>query len=100
MGTGGEDLQAYNGTIALLARHAGTIRFADMVSHTFRIADAALAIETSLDAGTATKVLISNTLGPARASAHTPVRWHAQRSLTRDAKSLPRAAQALSGVAG
>jgi hypothetical protein len=36
-----------------------------MVSHTFRIADAALAIKTSLDAGTATKVLISNTLGPA-----------------------------------
>jgi threonine dehydrogenase-like Zn-dependent dehydrogenase len=65
MGTGGEDLQAYDGTIALLARHAGTIRFAEMVSHTFRIADAALAIKTSLDAGTATKVLISNTLGPA-----------------------------------
>ena len=65
MGAGGEDLQAYDGTIALLARHAGTIRFAEMVSHTFRIADAALAIKTSLDAGTATKVLISNALGPA-----------------------------------
>jgi hypothetical protein len=33
--------------------------------HTFRIAVAALAVETSLDAATATKVLISNTLGPA-----------------------------------
>ena len=65
MGTGGEDLQAYDRTIALLTRHAGAIPFAEMVSHTFRIADAALAIKTSLDAGTATKVLISNTLGPA-----------------------------------
>ena len=46
-------------------RHADAIPFAEMVSHTFRIADAALAIKTSLDAGTATKVLISNTLGPA-----------------------------------
>ena len=65
MGTGGEDLQAYDRTIALLTRHAGAIPFAEMISHTFRIADAALAIKTSLDAGTATKVLISNTLGPA-----------------------------------
>jgi threonine dehydrogenase-like Zn-dependent dehydrogenase len=65
MGTGGEDQQAYDGTIALLTRHAGTIPFAEMISHTFRIADAALAIKTSLDAGRATKVLISNTLGPA-----------------------------------
>ena len=65
MGTGGEDLQAYDRTLALLTRHADAIPFAEMVSHTFRIADAALAIKTSLDAGTATKVLISNTLGPA-----------------------------------
>ena len=62
MGTGGEDLQAYAGTMALLARHRD-IPFADMVSHTFRIADAAVAIETSLDAANATKVLISNVLG-------------------------------------
>ena len=65
MGTGGEDLQAYDRTLALLTRHADAIPFAEMVSHTFRIADAALAIKTSLDARTATKVLISNTLGPA-----------------------------------
>lgn len=65
MGTGGEDLQAYDGTIALLARHGGAIPFAEMVSHTFRIADAALAITTSMDADGATKVLISNTLGSA-----------------------------------
>jgi len=65
LGTGGEDPQAYDGTIALLARHASAIPFAEMISHTFRIADAALAIKTSLDAGNATKVLISNTLGPA-----------------------------------
>ena len=63
MGTGGEDPQAYDGTIALLTRHAGAIPFAEMISHTFRIADAALAIETSLDADHATKVLISNTFG-------------------------------------
>jgi threonine dehydrogenase-like Zn-dependent dehydrogenase len=63
MGTGGEDLQAYDRTLALLARHAGVIPFAEMVSHTFRVADAALAIKTSLDAATATKVLISDTLG-------------------------------------
>jgi hypothetical protein len=35
-----------------------------MVSHTFRIADAALALTTSLDADTTTKVLISDTLDP------------------------------------
>jgi len=64
MGTGGEDLQAYDRTLALLARHAGAIPFAEMVSHTFRIADAALALTTSLDADTTTKVLISDTLDP------------------------------------
>lgn len=58
------DKSAYDGTIALLTRHADAIPFAEMVSHTFRIADAALAITTSLDADNATKVLISNTLGP------------------------------------
>jgi threonine dehydrogenase-like Zn-dependent dehydrogenase len=64
MGIAGEDLRAYDGTIALLTRHVGAIPFAEMISHTFRIADAALAMKTSLDAGNATKVLISNTLGP------------------------------------
>ena len=63
MGTGGEDLHGYNRTIALLARHADAIPFAEMISHTFRIADAALAIKTSMDADNTTKVLISNTLG-------------------------------------
>jgi threonine dehydrogenase-like Zn-dependent dehydrogenase len=63
MGIGGEDLQAYAGTLALLARHRDAIPFAEMVSHTFRVADAALAIETALDADNATKVLISNMLG-------------------------------------
>ncbi|GAA2015454.1 alcohol dehydrogenase catalytic domain-containing protein [Nakamurella flavida] len=65
MGTGGEDLQAYAGTLALLARHHTSIPFAEMVSHVFPIADAALAVETSLDAENATKVLVSDVL-PAR----------------------------------
>jgi L-iditol 2-dehydrogenase len=65
MGTGGDDLQAYAGTLALLARHREALPFAEMVSHTFRVADAALALETALDADNATKVLISNMLGPA-----------------------------------
>ncbi len=64
MGIGGEDLQAYAGTLALLARHRAAIPFAEMVSHTFRVADSALALETALDADNATKVLISNVLGP------------------------------------
>jgi L-iditol 2-dehydrogenase len=64
MGIGGEDLQAYAGTLALLARHSDAIPFAEMVSHTFGIADAAKAVETSLDADNATKVLISNVLSP------------------------------------
>ena len=63
MGTGGEDLRAYPGTLTLLARHHGAIPLAQMVSHTFPVADAARAMETSLDADTATKVLISNVLG-------------------------------------
>jgi len=62
MGTGGEDLQAYAGTLALLARHRDAIPFAEMVSHRFPIVDAALALETSLDADAATKVLISDSL--------------------------------------
>lgn len=59
MGTGGEDPQAYDRTLALLNRHVGAIPFAEMVSHTFRIGDAALALQTSLDASIATKVLSS-----------------------------------------
>ncbi len=62
MGTGGEDLQAYAGTLALLTRHRHAIDFAAMVSHRYAIADAAEAVRTSLDAETATKVLISDEL--------------------------------------
>jgi hypothetical protein len=59
MGTGGEDLAAYPGTLALMARHAHEVPFAEMVSHAFTVADAARALVTSLDAENATKVLIS-----------------------------------------
>ena len=62
MGTGSEDLQAYAGTLALLARHQKDIPFGEMISHRFRIADAEEALTTSLDAANATKVLISNEL--------------------------------------
>ena len=62
LGTGGEDLQAYDGTLALLARHQHSVPFAEMVSHVYRIADAAEAVATSLDAGNAAKVLISDVL--------------------------------------
>jgi L-iditol 2-dehydrogenase len=65
MGTGGEDLMAYAGTLALLDRHR-EIPFAEMVSHVFPVAEAALAVETSLDADNATKVLVSDVLEPRR----------------------------------
>jgi threonine dehydrogenase-like Zn-dependent dehydrogenase len=58
-GVGGEDLTAYPGTLALMARHAGQVPFAEMISHAFGVADAARAVETSLDAASATKVVIS-----------------------------------------
>ncbi len=58
MGSGGEDLQVYAGTLALLARHRHAIPFAEMVSP-----DAAVALETALEADNAAKVLISNMLG-------------------------------------
>jgi len=72
MGTGGEDLQAYAGTLVLLARHGEAIPIAEMVSHTFRIADAAFAVEISLDAANATKVLISNVLAPNASGSGSP----------------------------
>lgn len=62
MGTGGEDLAAYAGTLALLTRHAASIPFASMVSHAFPVAQAAEALRVSLDAETATKVLVSDEL--------------------------------------
>jgi L-iditol 2-dehydrogenase len=65
MGTGGEDLAAYPGTMALLARHRA-VPFGEMVSHVFPVAEAARAVETSLDAENATKVLVSNVLPPRR----------------------------------
>jgi L-iditol 2-dehydrogenase len=72
MGTGGEDLQAYAGTLALLARHSAAIPIAEMVSHTFPVAQAALAVETSLDAANATKVLISDVLAASAGCGGTP----------------------------
>jgi L-iditol 2-dehydrogenase len=59
-GIGGEDLAVYPGTLALLARHAGQVPFAEMISHAFPVAAAAEAVLTSLDAATATKVVISD----------------------------------------
>lgn len=59
MGTGGEDLQAYAGTLTLLARHQHEIPFGEMISHRFHLSDAAEALATSLDADNATKVLIT-----------------------------------------
>lgn len=62
IGTGGEDLQSYAGTMALLARHRTSIPLAEMISHRFPVAEAARALEVSLDAEHATKVLVSNQL--------------------------------------
>ncbi len=62
MGTGGEDAQAYARTLALLLRHQVSIPLSEMVSHVFRIQDAARAVDTALDAENATKVLISDVL--------------------------------------
>lgn len=62
MGTGGEDLAAYPGTLALLDRHHRSLPIAEMVSHVFAVRDAAQALTTSLDAVTATKVLVSDEL--------------------------------------
>jgi len=62
IGTGGEDLQAYAGTLGLFTRHRAAVPFAEMVSHVFRVADAAQAVHTALDAQRSTKVLISAVL--------------------------------------
>jgi threonine dehydrogenase-like Zn-dependent dehydrogenase len=59
LGVGGEDLLAYEGTLALLDRHRGTIPFADLVSHRFDVADAPRAMATALDADASAKVLIT-----------------------------------------
>ncbi|SEQ67861.1 zinc-dependent alcohol dehydrogenase [Microlunatus flavus] len=62
-GVGGEDLTAYPGTLAVLARHAHEVPFGAMVSHAFGVEDAALAVETSLDAAHATKVVVTGSAG-------------------------------------
>ena len=58
-GVGGEDLVAYEGTLALLERHRHAIPFAEMVSHRFPVADAARAMEVALDVDASAKVLIA-----------------------------------------
>jgi threonine dehydrogenase-like Zn-dependent dehydrogenase len=62
MGTGGEDLAAYGGTLALLARHRTSVPFAEMISHRFPIREAAQAVQTSMDSDASTKVLITESL--------------------------------------
>jgi L-iditol 2-dehydrogenase len=59
LGVGGEDLTAYEGTLALLARHHRSVPFADMVSHRFAVADAPRAMALSLDPEASAKVLIT-----------------------------------------
>jgi threonine dehydrogenase-like Zn-dependent dehydrogenase len=59
LGVGGEDLTAYEGTLALLARHHGAIPFAEMVSHRFTVPEAPQAMAPALDAGASAKVLIT-----------------------------------------
>jgi L-iditol 2-dehydrogenase len=59
MGVGGEDLLAYEGTLALLERHRHAIPFADMVSHRFAVTDAVEAMTVALDPDASAKVLIA-----------------------------------------
>ena len=59
LGVGGEDLAAYEGTLALLARHQASIPFADMVSHRFVLTDAPRAMALALDVDASAKVLIT-----------------------------------------
>ncbi|HET8980336.1 MAG TPA: alcohol dehydrogenase catalytic domain-containing protein [Solirubrobacteraceae bacterium] len=63
LGVGGEDLTAYEGTLALLARHNGSIPFAEMVSHRFAVHDAPAAMAVALNADASAKVLITPDLG-------------------------------------
>ena len=50
LGIAGEDVRVYDRTLALMARHADSIPFAEMVSHRFDVTDAPVAMETALDA--------------------------------------------------
>jgi threonine dehydrogenase-like Zn-dependent dehydrogenase len=61
MGVGGEDAQAYYRTMELMVRNP-SLPFEKMISHIFPIEQAARALEVSLDAEKATKVLISDYL--------------------------------------
>ncbi len=62
MGIGGEDLLAYENTLALLDRHQGDIPFADMVSHRFPVSSAPEAMTLALDSHKSAKVLITEDL--------------------------------------
>jgi threonine dehydrogenase-like Zn-dependent dehydrogenase len=57
-GVAGEDLLAYEGTLALLDRHQRAIPFGSLVSHRFEIARAAEAMQVALDPHASAKVLI------------------------------------------
>ena len=59
LGVGGEDLNAYEGTLALLDRHRHAIPLQDMVSHRFDVAHAPAAMALALDADASAKVLIT-----------------------------------------
>jgi threonine dehydrogenase-like Zn-dependent dehydrogenase len=59
LGVGGEDLNAYDGTLALLDRHQRSIPLHEMVSHRFDVADAPAAMALALDADASAKVLIT-----------------------------------------
>jgi L-iditol 2-dehydrogenase len=59
LGVAGEDLLAYEGTLALMARHHETVAFADMISHRFAVDDAPEAMVVALDPDTSAKVLIT-----------------------------------------
>ena len=63
LGVGGEDLNTYEGTLALLARHHRAVPFAEMISHRFDVADAPEAMTVALDADASAKVLITPTQG-------------------------------------
>ena len=67
LGVGGEDLNCYEGTLALLARHQRHIPLHEIVSHRFAIEDAPDAMATALDADASAKVLIvPGARGPAQ----------------------------------
>jgi threonine dehydrogenase-like Zn-dependent dehydrogenase len=63
LGVGGEDLATYEGTLALLDRHQGSVPFGDMVSHRFDVVDAREAMAIALDADASAKVLITSGRG-------------------------------------